>query len=141
MNTYAGAIALQGAVYQALIADEGVGALIGDAVFDAMPPSPPAGTFVSLGPEVVRDAGDMTAAAASHEFVVSVLSGADEETAGFHSVKATAAAVTAALEGAALALDAGRLAGLWLLRATATRADTGSGRRVDLTFRAFVDLG
>jgi len=139
--SYMGAIALQGAVYEQLRTDPAVAALVGDAVYDAMPATAPAGTYVSLGPEVVKGAGDMTARAASHDFVVSILSGTDEETAGFHSVKAAAAAVTDALERADLPLGVGRLTGLWFLRATALRADTGSGRRVDLTFRAFVDLG
>lgn len=139
--SYLGAIALQGAVYQQLRTHPAVAALVGDAVYDAMPATAPAGTFVSLGPEVVRDAGDMTGKGARHEFVVSVLSGADENAAGFHSVKAAAAAVTEALDAADMPLDEGRLAGLWFLRATARRAETGSGRRVDLTFRALVDLG
>lgn len=139
--SYAGAIALQGAVYQQLRADPALSALVGDAVYDAMPAAAPAGTFVTLGPEVVRDAGDMTGKGARHEFVVSVVSGADEDAAGFHSVKAAAAAVTEALDAADMALATGRLAGLWFLRATARRAETGSGRRVDLTFRALVDLG
>ena len=140
--SYLGAIALQGAVYQQLRTDPALAALVGDAVYDAMPAAAPAGTFVSLGPEVVRDAGDMTGGAARHEFVVSVVSGADEDAAGFQSVKAAAAAVTEALDAASsLPLEMGRLAGLWFLRATARRAETGSGRRVDLTFRALVDLG
>ena len=139
--SYLGAIALQGAVYEQLRTDPALSALIGDAVYDAMPATPPAGTFVSLGPEGVRDAGDMTARGAQHEFVVSVLSGADEGAAGFQAVKAAAAAITDALDAADMPLDEGRLAGLWFLRATARRADTGSGRRVDLTFRALVDLG
>lgn len=139
--SYLGAVALQGAVYQQLRTDPALSALIGDAVYDAMPATPPAGTFVSLGPEVVRDAGDMTARGARHEFVVSVLSGAGDDTAGFQAVKAAAAAVTDALDAADMPLDEGRLAGLWFLRAAARRADTGSGRRVDLTFRALVDLG
>ena len=138
--SYAGTIALQGAVYLQLRTDPAVGALVGDAIYDAMPAAAPSGTYVSLGPEVAKDAGDMTARAATHDSVVSVVSGADEETAGFQSVKAAAAAVADALESADLPLDTGRLTGLWFLRATALRADTGSGRRVDLTFRAFVDL-
>ena len=51
-----------------------------------------------------------------------------------------AAAVTAALEAAALELDRGHVAGLWFLRGRARRADGGAGRRVDMTFRAAVDL-
>ena len=82
----------------------------------------------------------MTAPAARHDFVISVLSGADEGGGGFAGVKAAAAAVTAALEQAALELDRGHVAGLWFLRGRARRADGGAGRRVDMTFRAAVDL-
>lgn len=140
--SYRAAGALQGAVYERLRDDAALGALVGDAIFDAMPVSPPSGTHVSLGPEVVRDAGDQTARGTQHDFVVSVLSGADEDNGGFAGVKAAAAAVADALEsGAPLALDEGRLAGLWFLRATARRAESGAGRRVDLTFRARLDLG
>ena len=56
-------------------------------------------------------------------------------------LRARVAAVTEALDASDMPLDEGRLAGLWFLRATARRAETGSGRRVDLTFRALVDLG
>lgn len=96
---------------------------------------------MALGPEDVGDAGDMTGRAARHDFVISVLSGAGEGGGGFAGVKAAAAAVAAALEGAPLPMDAGRVAGLWFLRARARRADGGTGRRVDMTFRASVDLG
>ncbi|MRX50686.1 DUF3168 domain-containing protein [Paracoccus sp. S-4012] len=140
--SFMASIALQGAVYERLRDDPAVAALVGDAVYDAMPVSPPSGTHVSLGPEVVRDAGDMTAAGSEHDFTVSVLSGADQDNGGFGGVKAAAAAVAAALEGGeALALSRGRLAGLWFLRANARRTENGAGRRVDLTFRARVDLG
>ncbi|AXC50151.1 DUF3168 domain-containing protein [Paracoccus suum] len=139
--SYMGSIALQGAVYAQLCTDPAVTALIGDAVYDAMPVTPPAGTYVSLGPEVVRPAGDQTGAGAEHEFVVSVLSGSDEDNGGFQAVKSAAAAVAASLEAGDLPLDEGHLAGLWFLRATARRAESGAGRRVDLTFRARVDLG
>ena len=137
--SYLASAALQGAVYQALREDEALGELVGDAIYDAMPVSAPSGVYVALGPEDVSDAGDMTAPAARHDFVISVLSGADEG-GGFAGVKAAAAAVTAALEAAALELERGHVAGLWFLRGRARRADGGAGRRVDMTFRAAVDL-
>lgn len=132
--------ALQAAVYQALRADGALAAMVGDAIFDAMPVTPPAGTHVALGPEDVADAGDMTGAGARHDFVVSVLSGS-EDRGGFAPVKAAAAAVVEALENGALTLGTGHLAGLWLVGARARRADGGAGRRVDMTFRARIDLG
>ena len=42
--------------------------------------------------------------------------------------------------GAELTLDRGDLAGMWFLRAKARRVENGAARRVDLTFRARIDL-
>ncbi|HRO16296.1 MAG TPA: DUF3168 domain-containing protein [Paracoccus sp. (in: a-proteobacteria)] len=139
MSYLAGA-ALQGAVYLALRTDPRLSVLVGDAVFDAMPVTAPSGTHVALGPEEVQDAGDMTGRGARHDFVVSVLSGA-EDSGGFAAVKAAAAAVVAALENGVIGLDTGHLAGLWFVGARARRTGDGAGRRVDMTFRARIDLG
>lgn len=138
--SYAAGVALQGAVYQHLRADAALAALVGDAIFDAMPVEAPDGVYVSLGPEEAKDAGDMTARGSQHDFVVSVLSGSDES-AGFAAVKAAAVAVSDALENGALGLSHGHLAGMWFLRAKARRVENGAARRVDLTFRARIDLG
>ena len=138
--SYAATAALQSVVYGVLRDSEALADLVGDAIYDAMPVAAPAGTYVSLGPEEVRDAGDMTAPGAQHDFVVSVLSGTDEAN-GFGAVKEVAVAVSDALEAAEIALDRGHLAGLWFLRARARRAENGAGRRVDMTFRARIDLG
>lgn len=81
--SYRAGEALQAAVYQRLRGDDLLGALVGDAVYDAMPVAAPAGVHVSLGPEEVRDASDATARGALHEFAVTVLSGADQEAGGF----------------------------------------------------------
>jgi len=132
--------ALQAAVYQVLRADPTLHGLVGDAIFDAMPATPPSGTHVALGPEDMGDAGDMTGGGARHDFIVSVLSGT-EDSGGFASVKEAAAAVVEALEDGAISLSTGHLAGLWFVSARARRADGGSGRRVDMTFRARIDLG
>lgn len=137
--SYAAAVALQGAVYQHLRNDAALSDLVGDAVFDAMPVDAPSGVFVSLGPEEAKDAGDVTAQGSQHDFVISVLSGSDSSV-GFGAVKAAAVAVTQALEQT-LTLDFGQLAGLWFLRAKARRVENGAARRVDLTFRARIDLG
>ena len=138
--SYAATAALQAAVYQVLREDDALHALVGDAIYDAMPVAAPTGTYVSLGPEDVKDAGDYTAGGANHDFVVSVLSGSDEAN-GFGAVKEVAVAVSDALETAGITLDRGHLAGLWFLRARARRAENGAGRRVDMTFRARIDLG
>ena len=138
--SYAATVALQAAVYGALRDDAALADLVGDAIYDAMPVAAPPGTYVSLGPEDVRDAGDMTAPGALHDFVVSVLSGTDEAN-GFGAVKAVAVVVSDVLETTGITLDRGHLAGLWFLRARARRAENGAGRRVDMTFRARIDLG
>ncbi len=138
--SYGAGSALQAAVYQVLRADPALAALVGDGIHDAMPVAAGSGVQVVLGPEEVRDAGDMTGAGAAHDFVVSVLSGQDEA-AGFAAVKAAAAAVSDALETAAFTLERGHLVAMWFLRARARRTENGAGRRVDLTFRARIDLG
>ena len=58
--TYAIAAALQKAVFERLQADAGVTGLVADAIYDAIPPGIVGGTYVSLGPEDVRDASDDT---------------------------------------------------------------------------------
>lgn len=132
--------ALQAAIYHTLRGDAEVSALVGDAIYDAMPVVPPAGTYVALGPEDITDAGDMTGDGARHDFIVSVLSGS-EDTGGFAPVKTAAAAVVNALEHDLPDLTHGHLAALWFVGARARRSDGGAGRRLDMTFRARIDLG
>lgn len=138
--SYAASYALQGAIYQLLRLDPVLAGLVGDAIFDAMPVDAPAGPHVAIGPEEVTEAGDATARGAQHDFTISVLSGSDEA-AGFAGVKAVAVAVTDALENDELIMSRGRIAGLWFLRARARRVENSVARRVDLTFRALIDLG
>ncbi|WP_410219503.1 DUF3168 domain-containing protein [Paracoccus sp. (in: a-proteobacteria)] len=137
--SYGAGAALQAAVYQHLREDAALAALVGDAIFDAMPVDAPSGVFVALGAEEVRDASDVSARGSRHDFVVSVLSGS-EAGAGFGAVKTAAAAVADALEAGSLALTRGQLAGLWFLKASARRVKSGAARQVDLTFRARIDL-
>lgn len=128
--------ALQAAVYQSLVADPGVSALIGTAVFDELPVGTKPETYVVLGEEDVRDRSDSTGGAAEHRFTVSVVTDA----AGYAGAKAVAAAISDALVDAPLALSRGRLVGLWFERATARRSGkAGKVRRIDLRFRAHVD--
>jgi len=133
--SYAVAAALQAAVFQRLSTDAAVAALVGSAVYDAVPPGTLTGTYVSLGPEDARDASDKTGDGAMHDFVVSVIT--DE--AGFATAKAVAAAISDVLVGADLVLGRGRLVGLWFLRAVARRVEKADTRRIDLTFRARVE--
>jgi hypothetical protein len=128
--SYGAAAALQAAVYAHL------GAVPGLAVFDAVPSGAAPETYVLIGPEEVRDASDRAGAGAEHRLAISVVSRAP----GFAPAKAAAGAVTDALEGAALVLARGRLVGLWFQQAQARRLDNGATRRVDLTFRARIEL-
>ncbi len=130
--TYAIAAALQAAVYQHLAAAPG---LAGVALHDALPPGTVPATYITLGPEVVRDRSDVTGHGADHEFVVSVVTTA----AGFAVAKTLAAVVSDALESAALPLARGRLVGLRFARASAAREGTGDIRRIDLRFIARVE--
>lgn len=134
--SYAAAAALQAAVYQQLCEDAALAALVGTAIYDAVPPGTPGGTWVALGPEDVRDSGDLTADAAVHDFSVSVVT----DQSGFQTAKAVAAAVSGALVDAPLALTQGRLVGLSFLRASARRVEAGEARRIDLIFRARIDF-
>ena len=133
--SYGVAAALQSAVYQRLMADGALDALVGDAVYDAVPPGTVTGTYVSLGPEDAKDASDQVGRGASHDFVVSVVT----DQAGFQTAKEAAAAVSDALTGAALVLARGRLVGLWFVKARARRVEEADVRRIDLTFRARVE--
>jgi Protein of unknown function (DUF3168) len=130
--SYGAAAALQTAVYQRLV---GATSLAGVAVYDAVPPSP-AGTFVLVGPEEVRDASDKSGAGAEHQIVISVIS----DGTGFLAAKTIATAISDELTGAALTLSRGSLVSLLFLRASARRIDEGEVRRVDLTFRARIEL-
>lgn len=134
--SYGMAVALQTAIYQQLIDDPVVNGLVGAAIFDAIPAGDLPGTYVSLGPEDVRDRSDASGVGADHRFRISVIT--DE--AGFGSAKIVAAAISDALTSAQLTLTRGRLVGLWFERAQAQRdGKAGRIRRIDLNFRARVE--
>lgn len=130
--SYAAAPALQTAVFQVLSAAP---ALVGVAIYDAVPPNV-TGTFVLIGPEEVRDQSDKSGAGAEHQMVISVITDAT----GFLSIKTIAADISDTLIGTPLVLSQGTLVSLLFLRATARRIEEGETRRIDLTFRARVQL-
>ncbi len=134
--SYAASAALQAAVYQRLRADTAIEAMVGEAIYDAVPAGLPPETYISLGPEEVRDRSDKTGSGAMHEFSVSIVTDA----AGFQQAKALAGAVSDALVGAELILARGRLVDLWFQRARARRVGKADQRRIDLWFRAQVDI-
>ncbi len=134
--TYSVAAALQEAVYARLTADDALRQMIGSAIYDAVPPGTPPGTFVVLGPEEVVDRSDSSTAAAEHRLRISVISAAS----GFHLSKQVAVAVSDALIGSPVPdLRRGRVVGLWFQRAGATRMRQGGARRIDLFFRVLVE--
>ena len=133
--SYAVSAALQEAVYQHLSGDAALSAIVGSAIYDAIPSGTLPPIYVTLGSETVRDRSDKTGFGANHDFGVSVITGAQ----GFAQAKQAAAAINDALSDAALILTRGRLVGLRFLKARASR-DTGNGtRRIDLIFRARVE--
>lgn len=131
--SYAAAAALQAALYSRLSAYP---ALSGVSIVDAMPPGTAPGTFVIIGPEQVLDQSDTSGAGAEHRFEVAIISDAT----GFLTAKTVAGAVSQALVDAPLSLGTGRLVSIRFLRATARRLDEGSARRIDMTFRARIEL-
>ena len=133
--SYGTTAALQGAVYQHLIADPSLTGLVGGAIFDAVPAGPLPATYVTLGAEDARDMSDKTGSGARHDLIVSVVT----DSAGFQTAKDVAAAISDALVGANLALARGRLVSLDFQKARARREGTGELRRIDITFRARVD--
>lgn len=133
--SYGVSAALQAAVYQRLVSDGPLTALVGGAVYDVLPPGPVPLLYVVLGPEEVRDRSDVTGHGAAHDFVVSVVGDAG----GFQAAKAAAGAISDALVDADLVLGRGRLVSLQFLRAAARQAGKGAQRRIDLRFRARVE--
>lgn len=132
--SYAVSGALQAAVFAALNADAALGALVGTAIYDAVPAGNVPDIYVRLGSETVREASDGSGAGAVHFLSVSVIT----TSPGFASAKAAAAAVSDALHDADLALARGSLISLRFERASARRIDAASARQIDLRFRARV---
>lgn len=132
--TYALSADLQKAIYQTLKSDSTLQEQIGDAIYDVVPAGQVPPTYVSLGPEDVRDWSDKTGSGARHDFTISVVTDA----AGFQTAKVVAGAVTDALAATDAALPRGTLVSLSFRRARATRVEEGNMRRIDLSFRALV---
>ncbi len=130
--SYGASAALQEAVYQKLIADPALDALVQGAIYDTVPQGTLPPIYVTLGPEEAREKSDATGPGAWHRFTVSVVT----DGAGFHAAKEVAAAISDTLNEAPLTLTRGALTGLQFFRARAARQGTGAVRRIDLTFRA-----
>ncbi len=135
--TYAVSAALQSAIYTHLMADPTLTGLVGGAIYDNAPSGSLPETYVSLGPEDVRDKSDKTGYGALHMVTISVIS----EAAGFETAKLVGAAISDALQGASLSLSRGSLCFINFERASARRVGTGETRRIDLRFSARVEDG
>ncbi len=133
--SYAISAALQGAVYTALSADPALQALVGTAIYDAVPSGTLPSLYVTLGPEEVRAQDDKTGGGAAHRFTVSVVT----EAPGFSAAKEVGGAVCDVLNEADLPMTRGRLVSMRFLRARADKIDKGTGRKIDLIFRARVE--
>ncbi len=131
--SYAGAAALQAAIYARLSGDP---ALAGVPVVDALPRGGGKGTFVLIGPEEALDRSDQTGGGAEHRLTVSVITDAE----GFAAAKGVAVKVSDRLVDADLTLARGTLVGLHFRRAVARRLEAGAVRRIDMEFRARVAL-
>ena len=130
--SYAVSAALQSAVFAAVASDIAVSDAVGDAVYDALPSGALPSIYITIGPETVKVADDLTGSGAVHSFTASVVT----EMPGFFQAKEVAGAVCDVLHDADLPLDRGRLVSLRFEKARAAKIDNGTGRRIDLTFRA-----
>lgn len=133
--SYGVSAALQASIFTRLATDPGLTGLINGAVYDAVPPGTPPGTFVLLGPEEVVDKSDASGSGTEHQIRIVVVSAA----AGFARAKQVAGAVSDALLGAPLLLDRGRVVGVWFQKASAVKPSGGGARRVELSFRVRVE--
>lgn len=131
--SYQAAAALQTAIYTQLT---GFPALAGVSIVDALPSGTTVGTFVLIGPEKVIDQSDKTSAGAEHRFEIAVISDAS----GFMTAKQLAADVCEALVDQALMLSVGQLVSIQFLNAAARRLQQGQSRRIDMVFRARIEL-
>ena len=131
--SYRLAAALQTAIYGRLTS---FAALTGVAVYDAIPGGAGTGTYILIGPETAVDKSDQTGGGAEHQLLISVISDAT----GFQPAKTVAANVSAALEDVSLTLTTGRLVSMFFQKAVAQRLEEGEARRIDLTFRARVEV-
>lgn len=133
--SYGMAAALQAGIFARLAGDPNLAALIGGAIFDAVPGGVLPETYVTLGDEDVRDRSSADGMSVRHDFAVRVVTGAG----GFRDAKAIAGAVSDALLRAPVDLARGRIVGLWFLRGRARRVGSGDQRQIEMRFRALVE--
>jgi len=128
--SYVAALALQQALHARLSGALEVPIL--DAPAHGQAPS----TWVQIGTEEVRDASDGSGGGAEHRLGITVFS----TEAGFAVAKAVAVDICDALGGPALPLVRGRMVGIRFLDARARRTGNVGLRRIDLRFRARIEV-
>ncbi|MCC5993405.1 MAG: DUF3168 domain-containing protein [Rhodobacteraceae bacterium] len=133
--SYATAPALQTALYQMLSADAELQALLGGAIYDAIPPATPPATYLLIGAEEAFDASDKTGRGAEHRLRFSVVTNAT----GFLAAKQVAARLCDLLDGTPPMMARGRVVAIWFDRAEARKLEGDQTRRIDLRFRARVE--
>jgi hypothetical protein len=125
---------LQAAIYDALRQDAALGAIVGTAIYDALPAGALPMIYVRLGSESVTDASDGTGAGALHRFTISVITAAP----GFAQAKQAAGAISDVLHEGDLTLSRGRVISLRFEQAKAARIESAATRQIDLRFAARV---
>jgi hypothetical protein len=131
------ALALQQAVFAALSADAGVGAVLGSPprVYDEVPRGAVV-PYAVLGEATETDWSTSTDNGVSLLFSVTAWS----RGAGFQEAKLIAGAIRAALDGAALNLSGSTLIALRFQGADYGRESDGVTRRAALKFRALIEI-
>jgi len=127
-------LALQSAAYAALIADAGVGALIGDRIYDA-PPRDATFPYLTIGETRVADWSTGTEDGAEHRLTLDVWS----RERGKRECYEIMEAVEAALHDAALGLDDHALVNLRFAEADVRRERDGITYRGTMRFRAVTE--
>lgn len=133
--SYGMASALQTAVYQRLLADPALAAIVGDDIYDAIPSGAIPPLYVALGPEDVVAEGDGGSEGARHRFTVSVVSTGG----GFLAAKNVGVAISDCLHQATPRLSRGHVVRMQFQKAQARREGSGNRRRIDLRFEAWIE--
>jgi hypothetical protein len=128
------ALALQKAVYAAIVADDDVGALIGDRIYDLAPRNA-VFPYVTIGQTTLADWSTGTEAGAEHRLTLDVWS----RQGGKSECHAIADAIRAALHDAALALTGHALVNLRFETADVARDPDGITFHGVLRFRAVTE--
>lgn len=128
-------LALQAAMFAALVADGGVGALVGDRIHDA-PPRNAAFPYVHFGEARASDWSTGTETGAEHRITLDVWS----RQRGKAECWAVIEAVKGVLHDAALTLDGHALINLRLETAEARRDRDGVTWRGTMRFRAVTEV-